>query len=361
MLNCRRIAALALAASMACGVLATASPAIANNHDTARYAATYPDLGMRNELAAVLDAGFDVNTRFDSPEGWTLLHFAAFSGYPENVRFLLERGADPTLLDGQARAAIDTTHDETVRAILRQAMADQSAREAPAITQVPSDVPPQPSTASGPADWDAFGEMVGLLDPGATAEGFAPWEAFGRFQVGDEVLYAYAGGKSWMRGTVKQVGGAPGLVADKYLVTSEDGYDDWWDPRQVTSVDRQPYWTGFFVGDWRLSLPMSMVRRVESGDIYRVYTGGLRLPPLRIAADGTYIWVATGYGGGEEILQGRWEASSDGPGLILRAGEFGDDWLLHTASTAVTQDAYGTDYVMLSAEGHTAKEGFRLP
>lgn len=340
-------------------VLAAAAPAAANPHDQARYAATYPGLEMKRELEAVLNSGFDINTRYSSPAGWTLLHFAASEGYVENVRFLLDRGADPSLADARGRTALDLTRSEGVRTLLVQHSASRAASGSAAA---PAAAPRPSATVTAPARSNPSASTAPQAPPAAaaTAGGGSAWDRFGRFSVGDAVLFAQEGGKRWDRGTVVRVGGAPGVVKDKYLVRTASGYEDWWDADQVTSVQPQPYWTGFFVGDWRLGVPMSRVTRVEGGDVYRVYSGGVRLPPLRVNADGTYVWVTTKYGGGEEVVRGRWEPNPRGPGLVLKQGERGDDWLLYTVNTAQGRETYGTDHVYLSSDNHPAKQGFRI-
>ena len=52
--------------------------------------------GDAERVAELLDGGYDSDMRGD-PDGWTLLHAAAFTGDSEMVELLLSRGADPAL------------------------------------------------------------------------------------------------------------------------------------------------------------------------------------------------------------------------------------------------------------------------
>ena len=70
-------------------------------------------------LSHLIALGANVNQRNNS--GSTPLHYYANDDDVEVVRFLLEAGADPSLLDANGLTAADLTNNPTLRAILKNA------------------------------------------------------------------------------------------------------------------------------------------------------------------------------------------------------------------------------------------------
>ncbi len=62
----------------------------------------------------LLDAGADLPA---DPVGWTLLHWAAWSGDEDVVRLLLERGADPTASKGTSQTPAQVADDHGHRSV----------------------------------------------------------------------------------------------------------------------------------------------------------------------------------------------------------------------------------------------------
>ena len=183
------------------------------------------------------------------------------------------------------------------------------------------------------------------------------WGGYDRFKVGDPVLYS-GSGKMWVRGTIAEIG--TDTRKGKYLIKDGEGWTDWASNDRVTTLERQAYWTEFFLGDWALNVPMSAVDRIQDNDVYRVYSGGAKLPPLRIKADGTYSWVTTKSGGGTEVVTGRWIANPNAPGVILKGGEASADWYVYNNNSEEGRPIYKRDHIYVSSDCCPAKQGFRV-
>lgn len=175
---------------------------------------------------------------------------------------------------------------------------------------------------------------------------------FGRFKVGDEVLVRVSG-KLWWRGKVTMV------HRDKqfngyYRIETRSGLSDYW-YTHVAGLEREPYWTQFFVGTWDVKVPMAANITGEGSDTQRVWSGGMKLPPLRVNGDGTYVWTLLN----KKVIKGRWIARPDAPGIILKKGEHGVDWTLYNASDKSTREVFKRDVIYLNAENHTYQEAYR--
>ena len=82
----------------------------------------------------------------------------------------------------------------------------------------------------------------------------------------------------------------------------------------------------------------------------------MRLPPLRINADGSYTWRVQ-QGGAEKLLKGRWVPSPAGPGVLLKDGDQGADWLVYNNSR--TGSTLG-ETIILSSDCCSHYDGSRL-
>jgi hypothetical protein len=182
--------------------------------------------------------------------------------------------------------------------------------------------------------------------------GSATAPKFGRFKVGDEVMVR-SGGKLWWRGKVTMV------HRDKqfngyYRVETLTGLDDYW-YTQVAGLQREPYWTKFFVGTWEVRVPMAANVVTSGNSAYRVYSGGMKLPPLKINGNGTYTWALLN----KKTIHGRWKPRPDAPGFILLKGEYGADRSLYNASDKSTRQVFERDVIYLTTEKHTYQEAYR--
>ncbi len=316
------------------------------------------------EVKRMLDAGYDVNGK---SAGGTALHTAIVFGRTAMVELLLQYGADPSITDDDntvpgyggltALQLAEKFGRPEIINLIKQSIGSKNAVNVSVQEPVKTSTAPPINSKS-------------IVDSGSTGliavnnALFSPsWEKPGRFEIGETVLYSRDRGKTWKRGTVTKImtldhvprlKGVPFYqVDDERKITS-----DIVDTAFVTTLERQKYWTGFFVGDWNLTLPMAVTERVQGNDIYRVYSGAGRLPPLRVNADGSYAWTLDK----NTVIRGSWKANENGPGLILLKGNRGDDWILYSTSEASERESFKTDTVRLvSASGnYTPNHGFRI-
>lgn len=321
------------------------------------------DTSEPTELKRLLEAGYEVNGKF---AGGTALHTAIVFGRLESVRLLLQHGADPTLtydddtVPGYAgRDALQLAEKlgrPEIIDLVRQAMITRGVAD-PSVAQAANAQP------AGLRTGEVARPNPGRPKAAASALYSPLWEKPERFAVGENVLYSRDRGKTWQRGTVTKItslDGVPRLqgvsfyqVDDERRVTS-----DIVDTAFVTTLERQDYWSDFFHGDWNLTLPMVMTERVEGDDLYRIYSGADRLPPLRINVDGTYSWTLDE----GTVLRGAWRANEKGPGLVLLEGHRSDNWILYSTSEASERESFKTDTVRLVSESgrYTPMHGFRL-
>lgn len=322
--------------------------------DQHRMAAEVIAAASSGDIAAVrsyLAQGYAVNTRRG---GMSALTVAVVDKRTEMVRFLLSQGADPNsvyqddYVSGYEAgvpvlAIAERAGNEEIAALLRAA----GARGAPAVAQVRSPPPAPPAPV---------GVVTGPLAQRAR-QGSA-WPDAGQIGVGGAVLFSTSGGERWKAGTVREIG--TGERAGLVLVFDPALNDRHWvEPSRVVRPAREAFWTGFFVGDWELNTGMAVTQRTDGRDVYRIVTGGLRLPPLRINADGTYAWRAT-EGGRERLVRGRWKPREDAPGIVLLGGPRDADWTLWHTSTRSTRDVLGRDEIRVSGPSYSWL-GHRLP
>ena len=242
---------------------------------------------------------------------------------------------------------------------------------APAVDEVPVDEVPMEEVPveevpmeEVPVDEVPVDEGMAGDDVPAGAADAAAWLPHGAFQVGDRVRYTPNGGPLWYTGVVERVGPDPNAVAgttDEAYLIRDDRVDgrQWLDRQRVAGIEREPFWTGFFVGDWEISVPMAMGTVEHGGELYRIVTGGMRLPPLRVNPDGTYLWVVD-ENGGTRVIQGRWTPREDAPGIVLLAGDQGADWRLSNVTDRGGLERFGRDQIHLSSDCCTYQAGQRI-
>ncbi|RHW17394.1 ankyrin repeat domain-containing protein [Sphingomonas gilva] len=282
------------------------------------------------EAAALVARGIDVNAK--NPAGYTPLMMAAGNGCAAVVRLLLDSGADAAISHasfGDAAAQAKMNRHSAIQAMIEgRATATRSTTAATGSATTP---PARPKAAG----------------PGSSG-GSRGWPKPGRYQVGQQVLFSGTAGKTWDSGVIKSI--------DPVYGYNIEGSSGSYDPFFVVGAEREPFWTGYFIGDWKVSVPMAMGTVTDGRYIYRTVSGGMRLPPLRIGADGTYSWRVR-QGKGEQLVRGRWEPNPKGPGVILKAAEKGADWLVYNNSR--TDSALGQT-VILSSDCCTYYDGTRL-
>ena len=335
-----KITGLRFAATAAASTLAFVAPAaLAQNLAEMQLHAAAREC-RPGEIAQLLDRGTDINAQGSG--GHTALAYAVSNGCTEGVRLLLARGADRTIKDDSGFDPAYLAKINNYRAIMTMLAAPQpapGAPAAPAVVAAPAAPAPEPA-------------RVPVVAPPAPAPvapvGARGWPKLGHYQVGRQVLYSGSGGKTWNPATIKSIDPTYGYNFPEVSGSS--------DPYFVVGTAREPFWTGWFVGDWKVSVPMAMNTMTDGRYVYRVVSGGMRLPPLRIAADGTYTWryAATG---GEKLLRGRWEPNPNGPGVILKNAAEGADWLVYNNSR--TGSTLG-ETVILSSDCCSHYDGVRL-
>lgn len=195
---------------------------------------------------------------------------------------------------------------------------------------------------------------VRAAPPPARAAGGVRWDRPGIYRPGQPVLISTNGGLDWRPGKVLQIGS--GEFDKTYLVVDGDGQNHYLDWTKVTTTERQPYWTSQFVGDWALNTGMSSVVRTDGRDAYQVTEGGMRLPPLRIKADGTYSWILTD---GRRV-QGRWISRPDKPGVVLQKGDKGLDWTVYNSTTLSSLTVSGAEEIRLANPAAMGSLGKRI-
>lgn len=152
-----------------------------------------------------------------------------------------------------------------------------------------------------------------------------------QFKIGDQVLYddlGFLATKHW--GIVTSYNPKTRL----YTVRNEK------DPSlnysyacyQVVLPNEQPA-TDFFIGKWDVRISGAITSSEEGGKRTTTVSGGMKLPPLEIKADGTYTWVYSN----KKIIRGRWIPRDGVPGITILKGLDGLDWTVYE-----TTEAFGT-------------------
>jgi hypothetical protein len=315
--------------------------------------------GNLAEVQSLVQGGADVN--WTQPDGQTALMSAAQGGRADVVAYLLEQGADPSLrwrfMDMTALKLAQTGGFGDIVAMLKHALQGQTvATPRPATGPAPAPVHlpvrrPEPAPSRGampapaPAPVGAAATVAGVSRGG--------WPPFGTYAVGDRVQWRQSNG--WFTGTVSEVG-VPGPTAGraevyerKYRIADDrwSGAGEWWDWGAVSRLEREPFWTGFFVGEWALGEVMAVNDRIEGSEVHTEFAFHTASEALRVAADGSYRWKPLG----APEIRGRWVPAADGPGIVLKAGVQGVDWTLRNESNATEENIRGLQTARLTAEG----------
>lgn len=85
-----------------------------------------------------------------------------------------------------------------------------------------------------------------------------------------------------------------------------------------------------------------MTNVTRNGDVYTRYGSGMKLPPLEINSDHTYVWRVLP----KKTIRGRWISRDGAPGIVLLNGIDGGNWTLYEktegfAANSKTRDEIG--------------------
>jgi hypothetical protein len=279
------------------------------------------DGGNLEEVKSIVAGGGDVNWQLE-PTGLSPLMAAASNGKTEVVRYLLNNGADPLLKDANGRTALDRAKmfgaNDIVK-LLNEFLKKSAPKPTPEPVQQ-NDTKPKPNP---------------LVNNTPKAKGSLNWPLFGSYNVGDRVM-VYAG--SWKKGVIKEVGITDNKDKNakpsekKYLIALDayPNWPDWMDWSVVVKDQREPFWTNWFLGDWKLGEVMAHTVKDEGTEELHTYSYYAATEALRVNADGTYQWKPEK----NKEIKGNWKAAPDGPGIVLLKGYRGLDWTIRNESTA---------------------------
>ena len=305
------------------------------------------DGGYLAEVKSIVEGGGDVNYRLE-PSGLTPLMAAATAGHVEIVRFLIAQGARPDMKDRDGMTALDRAKRDGHRDVVALLAATKPA-------SAPAPVPVAPPRAAAPA-------APVTITPAAPATGTAAtrnpsrtaWTPFGSYRPGQRVQFHVSTG--WRAGTVKAVGRAAAAgkhtaapTEKQYFIASDKfpGSPEWVEWGSVAGLAREPFWTGFFVGDWMTGEVMAVNTRSGTTVDTTTYSYHAATEQLRVNADGTYLWRPLG----AREIRGRWIAAPDGPGVVLKAGSRGRDWTLRNETNAREEGLRGIERARLTTDG----------
>ncbi len=186
---------------------------------------------------------------------------------------------------------------------------------------------PVPATGAKPAQPQ--------VAPKPVAVSKTAWPTFGSFKVGDTVQVLT--GSGWRKAVVTKVGPQPGQGGNfekQYVVQRVDtsNWDDFYDWGLVAHVERQPYWTGYFIGDWKVGEMMAVNTRTDGTSAWNEVAYASASDTLRIKADGTYEWKDLN----GKVTKGKWTAAADGPGVVVKDAR-GGAWTLRNNSNLVEE------------------------
>lgn len=278
--------------------------------------------GYLEEIKSIVAGGGDVNWQLS--DGHSPLMAAANGGHTDIVTYLLAQGADPTLKDASGKTALDYAKRSGANDIVK--LLSQNSK--PNLTPTPtSNGTPLPKKDPTPTSPPAPNRVVGNR---------TTWPEVGTYQPGDSVQI-YTG--KWQRAVIKEVGKSYNPASkyadakeNKYLVQPDayTNWPDWADWSHVVKPQREPFWTTWFLGDWKLGEVMAVNTEKQGSYERNVYSYHSATDVLRINANGTYNWKPLS---GKEI-NGKWSAAPDGPGIVLHKGYRGYDWTIRNESTA---------------------------
>ncbi|WP_114778644.1 hypothetical protein [Botryobacter ruber] len=188
----------------------------------------------------------------------------------------------------------------------------------------------------------AVKDAVAAPKPGKT-RGVTASTAAG-IKVGDRVMYDELG---FLTG--KNFGKVVSYDPEKRQYTVRDEKDASWKytyPCYNVLLPGQTPNNNFFIGKWEVHVLGATSTFTKNGDVYRRFSGGMKLPPLEVKANGTYTWVTQD----NKVIRGKWIARDGVPGIVLLKAVDGLDYTLYEkteafATTAATRDEIGIHHV----------------
>lgn len=328
--------------------------------------------GDLKSVQSIVAGGGDVNWTLPQTNSTPIMG-AAKSSNPEVVRFLLAQGADPTARDWWDMTACDHARQMGDRDILRVFTEfgldeDCQRAKAPAAAPARPAAPAAPATRATPAAPAPTGRAPARPAPAAKQPTPAPaparrpttpraptgasataWDPFGTYAVGERVMFHAPNG--WFTGVVAEVGAATGSGwnSKKYRIVDDrfGGGGDWFEYGRVVRTERAPFWTGFFVGNWGVGEVMAVNTRSGTVVDTTEYAYHGASETLRVDANGTYSWRTTG----GRVVRGRWQAATDGPGIVLLRAVDGRDWTLRNETNAIEEDIRAIETARLTTPG----------
>lgn len=165
-----------------------------------------------------------------------------------------------------------------------------------------------------------------------------------RFQVGDEVLYDDLGFL-----VTKSVGIVVGIDSKKRQYIVRDKKDASWKYSypcyQVMGIKETPD-NDFFIGKWEVRIIGTVTTTTKNNETYRNFSGGMKLPPLEIKADGTYNWWISN----QKVIRGKWIPREGVRGITLLKALEGKDYTIYEktegfATTKDTRDEIGLHHL----------------
>ncbi|MGZ5246981.1 MAG: ankyrin repeat domain-containing protein [Flavitalea sp.] len=271
--------------------------------------------GNLSEVKSIIEGGGNIHVTMEQTKS-TILMGAAGSGKIEVVKFLLEKGADPMAKDWWNYTALDKAKfvgAKDIEELLLQYMKKVGDKKNSDTDKVP--IIPRPA-------------------PVKIDNNF--WPSFGFYKAGDSIIYWVPTG--WRKGVIREVGVAKksGKISvdyseKKYLI-DPDAYalsNDWYEWTVVVHPERQPFWTSWFVGIWKIGEVNAHSNEVKNGKETDRYYFLDATESLIVLANGTYTWKTPG----KKTIKGKWIASKDYPGIILLKAYRNFNWELrnHTS------------------------------
>jgi hypothetical protein len=126
----------------------------------------------------------------------------------------------------------------------------------------------------------------------------------GAFKVGDRVdVYASYDKDKAQRGTIIETAGGQYKVHYDGCGAHFDAFVDRGDLHPAATISADAGEIKFLFGAWKMFTPSYPTTVVSGNTLYREYGTGAGAPPLRISADGTYVWYDE-YG--KPPVTGRW-------------------------------------------------------